>query len=210
VAVRLLVRRDRPDRPHRAVLVGAGVQGRAHAGMLGALLPGVTLGIHDRHPDRAEALAEEARAFDGVADAAGVSDPADALLAADVVVTATSLTGRAEPGTTLEPGAVAPDALVLPVDYATIVSAALVASASTFIVDRRSELDANRRSGRLAGWPDATATFGELLLAGAGPSERPAGLAVALHQGPGIADVIVADAVLRRARADGAGIDLQR
>ena len=83
-------------------------------------------------------------------------------------------------------------------------------SAATFVVDRRSELEANRRSGRLAGWPDPTATLGELLLDGVGPSERAPGLAVALHQGPGIADVIVADAVLRRAIAIGEGIELSR
>jgi ornithine cyclodeaminase/alanine dehydrogenase len=210
VAVRLFIARDAGGIPPHAALIGAGVQGRAHAAMLGVLLPGISLAFHDRHPERAEALAVDAATLPGVGATAASTDRVAALADADIVVTATALTGRAGPGSVLESGDVAPDALVLPVDYATVVSASLVAAASTFVVDRRGEFDANRRSGRLTGWPDPTATFGELLLAGAGPSDRSPGLAVALHQGPGIADVIVADAVLRRALAAGEGIDLPR
>jgi ornithine cyclodeaminase/alanine dehydrogenase-like protein (mu-crystallin family) len=213
VAVRLLVA-PRPADPRggsrHAVLIGAGVQARAHAAMLGALLPGVDLSIHDRHPERAQALALDVAALEGVGEAIAAPNPTGALGQADVVVTATSLTGRPAPGATIEPGDVPPSALVLPVDYAAYVSADLVSSARTFVVDHRGQFEANRRTGRLAGWPDPTATFGELLLDGFGPSDRPSGVAVALHQGPGIADVIVADAVLRRALAAGLGVDLRR
>jgi ornithine cyclodeaminase/alanine dehydrogenase-like protein (mu-crystallin family) len=178
--------------------------------VVGKLLPGVVLAIHDRHPERAGALALELAAVDGVGEAVAATDPTEALRRADVVVTATSLTGRPVPGATIEPGGVPPSALVLPVDYAAYVSAALVTSAATFVVDHRGQFEANRRTGRLPGWPDPTATFGELLLDGYAPSRRPPGLAVALHQGPGIADVIVADAVLRRALEAGLGLDLPR
>jgi ornithine cyclodeaminase len=210
VAIRLLVPSRGPGGAHRALLIGAGVQGRAHAGMLGALLPGVRLAVHDRHPDRAEALAEAASLLPGVVEAAAVTDRARALADADIVVTATSLSGRADPDPAIGPGDVAPGALLLPVDYATIVSAPLVASAATFVVDRREEFEANRRNGRLAGWPDPSATLGEMLLAGVRPSDRVAGLAVALHQGPGVADVIVADSVLRSALSEGVGVTLPR
>ena len=210
VAVRLLVPPGGPSAGRRAVLVGAGVQGRSHAAMLGALLPGVRLAIHDRHPERADALAAHASGLSGVSEAVGAPDLAAVLRDADIVVTATSLSGRTSPASAIDPGDVAPGALVLPVDYATIVSAGLVTAAATFVVDRVSEFEANRRNGRLAGWPDPTATFGEMLLSGVGPGDRAPGLAVALHQGPGVADVIVADAVLRRAVATGAGIELPR
>ncbi len=53
-------------RPVRAALIGAGVQGRSHLPVLGYLLPGVEIAIHDRHPERAEALADLARATPGV------------------------------------------------------------------------------------------------------------------------------------------------
>ena len=41
-------------RPPRAAIIGAGVQGHSHLEVLGHVLPGVELAIHDRHPDRAE------------------------------------------------------------------------------------------------------------------------------------------------------------
>ena len=50
----------------RAAIIGAGVQGHSHLEVLGRVLPGVELTIFDRHPDRAEALAEAARATDGI------------------------------------------------------------------------------------------------------------------------------------------------
>lgn len=195
-------------RPTRAVLIGAGAQGRAHAEMLGALLPGIELSVHDRHPERAEHLAEEAGGMPGVRSARAAGDPGSALAQADVVVTATVLGGSLP---VLELDDVAPGALVLPVDYGAYVKPTLVGGAATFAVDDRRRFEANRRSGRLAGWPDPTHVLGELLLV-ADAADRPGrmGLAVALHQGPGIADVIVADAVLRNAKAADLGVELPR
>ncbi|CAN5446931.1 hypothetical protein BH24CHL9_BH24CHL9_14760 [soil metagenome] len=195
-------------RPPSALLIGAGEQGRAHAAVLGALLPGVELLVHDRHPERAERLAGEVASLTGVGSARAVEDPGPALARADIVVTATAL-GGAEP--VLGPGDVAPDALMLPVDYSAYMTPALVTAATTFAVDARGRFEANRRSGRLSGWPDPTHVLGELLLV-ADAADRPGrmGLAVALHQGPGIADVIVADAVLRNAKAADLGVELPR
>ena len=45
----------------RAALIGGGVQGHSHVPLLGHVLPGVELAVFDRHPDRAAALADEAR-----------------------------------------------------------------------------------------------------------------------------------------------------
>jgi ornithine cyclodeaminase/alanine dehydrogenase-like protein (mu-crystallin family) len=204
VAIRMLAPPRHGQHPARAALVGAGVQGRAHAEILAALLPGVAIAVHDRHPERAEALARIAGALPGVGAARAVRDPADAIREAQVVVTATSL---ASSHPVLGPEDVGPEALLLPVDYGAYVRPELVASAGTFVVDDRERFEANRRSGRLGGWPDPSGVLGELLLA---PASRPAGPAVALHQGPGIADVIVADAVLRRATQLGLGVELPR
>ena len=63
-----------PGRPAEIALIGAGVQGRTHLPVLGHVLPGSTLHVFDRHPDRAEALAEAARATDGIAAAAAHTD----------------------------------------------------------------------------------------------------------------------------------------
>ncbi len=44
----------RLGRAARAAIIGAGVQGHSHLEVLGHVLPGVELTVHDRHPDRAE------------------------------------------------------------------------------------------------------------------------------------------------------------
>lgn len=208
VAVRLFGPRTAGDAPARVLLVGAGMQGHAHAEMLGALLPGVRIVVHDRHADRAEALASAARRMEGVGEADTAADPLEAARGVDVIVSATSL---ADSDPVLGPEHVAPGVLLIPVDYGAWVRPDLVAAAGTFVVDDRERFASNRSSGRLAGWPDPDATLGEVL---AGPSgldgHRQKGLTVVLHQGPGVVDLIVADAVLQRARAVGAGVDLPR
>jgi ornithine cyclodeaminase/alanine dehydrogenase len=201
VAIRLLASTG-PGLPAKAVLIGAGVQGRAHAEMLGAILPGLELAIHDRHPERATELALAATSLPGVGGAHAVQDPAADLRRADVVVTATSV-GRSQP--VLGPGTVGSNTLVIPVDYGAYVAAALVDAAAVFAVDDTTQFEANRSQGRLAGWADPTTTLAELLLQ---PVERRPGIAVALHQGPGIADVLFADAVLRNASQVGLGLEL--
>ncbi len=55
-----------------------------------AQLPGVRLAIHDRQPDRADALAAEARATPGIASAEVAATARDAVAGADVVITAAS------------------------------------------------------------------------------------------------------------------------
>ncbi len=58
--------------------------------MLGAVLPGLELAIHDRHPDRAEALAQLARETAGIGGVGVAPSARDATAEADVVVTAAS------------------------------------------------------------------------------------------------------------------------
>jgi ornithine cyclodeaminase/alanine dehydrogenase-like protein (mu-crystallin family) len=200
VAIGLLARAAVADAP-RVVLLGAGAQGRAHLALLPAVLPGAAVTIHDRHPDRAAEMAAGAPA--GLGPVTVVADPGAALLAADVVVSATSLGGTPDLG----PGAVGPGTLLVPVDYGARVSADLAATAADIVVDDRAQYDRNRTIARLPGWPDATGTLGDRLL---DRRERPAGRALAIHQGPAIADLVVAAAVLDAAARTGAGMLLPR
>ena len=97
----------------------------------------------------------------------------------------------------------APDALVVPVDYATMCSAEVARDAALFLVDDRGQFLANRDAGQFDGYPDPGATLGEAILAG---TPRPAsGRVVVTHLGVGLADVVFADAILRRAEAAGLG-----
>ncbi len=192
-------------RPVRAALIGAGVQGRSHLPVLGHVLPGVELTVYDRHPDRAGALAATAEATEGIARAVVAADARAAVADADVVVTAASFGPVRQ---VMTPDWIRPDALVVPVDYATYCSASLAREAALFVVDERAQFLANRDAGLFDDYPDPGATLGEAIVAG---TARPAGgRVVVTHLGVGLADVVFADAILERAAAAGLGIALPR
>ncbi|HVQ22806.1 MAG TPA: NAD(P)-binding domain-containing protein [Candidatus Saccharimonadia bacterium] len=191
-------------RPMRAALIGSGVQGRSHLPVLGHLLPGLTLAVHDRHPERAASLAELARGTAGIAEVEAAPSAEAAMAGADVVVTAVSFGAvrQVAPSDWL-----ARDALVVAVDYATMISAAVAREAALFLVDDRGQFAASRASGAFADYPDPAATIGEAILAG---GERPAeGRVLVSHLGVGLADVIFGNAILAAATAAGTGVLLQ-
>ncbi len=192
------------DRQARATIVGAGVQGRSHLEVIGYTLPGVAVTIVDRHSERAEALAELARKTPGIASATAASgdDPAAATRDADVVITAATFTDPAH-RQVMDGSWLGPNALVVPVDYATMCAASVAREASLFLVDDRGQFLANRDGGQFDDYPDPTATIGEAILAGT--IRPPSGRVVVTHLGVGLADVIFADAIVQRAEAAGLG-----
>ena len=197
------------DRAPRATIVGAGVQGHSHLAVIGHTLPGVALTIVDRHEDRAEALAEAARAIPGIADATTVpyEHIRDATGSAGVVITAASFTDPAK-RQVMDGSWLDPDALVVPVDYATMCAASVARDAALFLTDDRGQFLANRDAGQFDDYPDPTATLGEAILDG---TIRPAsGRVVVTHLGVGLADVVFADAIVRRAESAGLGTWLSR
>ncbi len=195
------------DRPPRAAIVGAGVQGHSHLEVLGYTLPGVQLTIVDRHEERAEALAEAARSTSGIGSAAVATDGPAATREADVVVTAVSFTDPAH-RQVMDGSWLAPDALVVPVDYATMCAASVARDAALFIVDDRGQFLSNRDVGQFDGYPDPALTLGEAILADT--ARPPRGRVVVTHLGVGLADVVFADALVRRSVAAGLGTMLPR
>ena len=194
-----------PDRPPRAALIGAGVQGWSHLAVLGRTLPGVRLMVFDRHPERAEALTVEAAVTPGIADAQVATDARSAVADADVVVTAAPFGPIRQVMTSAW---LAPDALVVPVDYATYCAAEVARGAALFLVDQREQFLANRASGLFEGYPDPAATIGEAILAGT--RRPPTGRVVVTHLGVGLADVILGATIVRRAEGLGLGTLLAR
>jgi ornithine cyclodeaminase/alanine dehydrogenase-like protein (mu-crystallin family) len=173
--------------------------------VLGHLLPGLELAIYDRHPDRAAALVALAEATDGVAGARACGSAREATETGDVVVTVASF-APADERQTLTGDWLAPDSLVVAVDYATYVSAAVARDAAQFLVDEREQFLANRDAGSFDGYPDPTATIGEAIRDGTG--RPPRGHVLVTHLGVGLADLVFGDAILRRAEADGLGMVL--
>jgi ornithine cyclodeaminase/alanine dehydrogenase-like protein (mu-crystallin family) len=196
----------RAGRAPRAALIGAGVQGRSHVPVLGHVLPGVELAIFDRDPDRATALAEAARRTPGIGAAQVAASARDAVEGADVVVTAASFVPPPERQVMTNDWLV-PDALVVPVDYATYCAAEVARDAALFLVDHAQQFLANRDAGNFDGYPEPAAMIGEALAAGVA---RPAGRVVATHLGTGLADVVFGGAILAAAAARGLGTLLER
>jgi ornithine cyclodeaminase/alanine dehydrogenase-like protein (mu-crystallin family) len=193
-------------RAARAAIIGAGVQGHSHVAVLGHVLPGVELAVFDADPDRASALALAARATEGVAAAVVAPSARDAVDGADVVVTAASFVPPPQRQVMTNEW-LAPEALVVPIDYATYCSAEVAREASLFLVDHTGQFLANREAGNFDGYPDPAAMLGEALAAG---SARPAGRVVTTHLGTGLADVVFGSAILEAAAAFGLGTILPR
>lgn len=194
-------------RPARAAIIGAGVQGHSHVAVLGHVLPGVELVVHDRHPERAEALAALANGTAGIAAARAGGNLTEALANADVVISAASFTTPERRGT-LDATAFTPDALVVAVDYATLVGPSVARSAAWFLTDDRGQFLMGRDAGLFDGYPEPSATIGEAIAAGT--ARPPSGRVLVTHLGVGLADVVFADAVVRRATALGLGSTLPR
>lgn len=192
-------------RPPRAALIGAGVQGRSHLPVLGRVLPGVLLTLFDRHSEQSEALADVARETAGIGHVAIATDARSAVRGADVVVTAASFGPIRQVMTS---DWLTPDALVVPVDYATYCAAEVAREAVLFLVDHRDQFLANRDAGLFEDYPEPTATIGEALLAGTPRPSR--GRVVVTHLGVGLADVVFGAAIVRRAEELGLGIELPR
>jgi alanine dehydrogenase len=192
-------------RAPRAGLIGAGVQGHSHLAVLGRVLPGVALTLFDRHPERAEALAASARETEGIGEVTVVDDGRAVVRDADVVVTAASFGPVRQ---VMTGDWLAPEALVVPVDYATYLAAEVARDAALFLVDDRGQFLANRDAGAFDGYPDPTATLGEAILGGTARPET--GRVVVTHLGVGLADVVFGAAIVRRAEALDLGTLLPR
>jgi ornithine cyclodeaminase/alanine dehydrogenase-like protein (mu-crystallin family) len=187
-------------------VIGAGIQGRSHLAVFAGLLPGARLRIFDRSPERAAALAEVARATDGIAAADVRPTAREAAEGADVVFTAASF-GPADERQSMTNDWLRDDVTVIPIDYATYCAAEVARDAALFVVDQREQYLANRDAGNFDGYPDPMATIGEAILAG---TPRPPGRVVVTHLGVGLADLVFADAIVRSAEAAGLGTILPR
>jgi ornithine cyclodeaminase/alanine dehydrogenase-like protein (mu-crystallin family) len=190
----------------RAALIGAGVQGHSHVAVLGFVLPGVELAVFDPDPDRASALALAARGTEGIAAAVVAPSGRDAVDGADVVVTAASFVPPPQ-RQAMTNDWLAPEALVVPIDYATYCAAEVAREASLFLVDHTGQFLANREAGNFDGYPGPGAMLGEALASGIA---RPAGRVVTTHLGTGLADVVFGSAILEAAAALGLGTLLPR
>jgi ornithine cyclodeaminase/alanine dehydrogenase-like protein (mu-crystallin family) len=196
----------RLDGPARVTLVGAGVQGASHIEILACVAPGSVLTIADRHGDRATELARVARETNVFAEVAATSDAPSAVASADVVLTMVSFGAMRQ---SVPRPAFARAQLIVGVDYDMCIPAGVVSSASQFLVDDIAQFEATRSEDVFARYPQPDASIGQAL-SGSAPAPRGRGPIVVNHLGVGLADVVFADAIVRRAAALGLGMELPR
>jgi ornithine cyclodeaminase/alanine dehydrogenase len=187
------VRRYAPEGWTRAAILGCGEQGLFHARLLHALNPGVSVSAWDPHPERIERLA-------GLAEAATSWD--DALAGAEVVVTAGPIVE--EPPSPLRSEHLGERWLALPIDFDFYFGPDAVAAAELFLADDVGQFEYYRELGHFQGWPVPEGSVGE----GLGREGAPARV-LCCNLGIGALDAAFANAVLERARAAGAGVELE-
>ena len=84
---------------------------------------------------------------------------------------------------------------------------AALAREALFVVDERDQFLAARAGGGFTDYPDPGTTLGEALRDGIA---RPTGRVLVSHLGVGLADVVFASAILKRAEQLGLGVLLPR
>jgi ornithine cyclodeaminase/alanine dehydrogenase-like protein (mu-crystallin family) len=199
-------------RPARVALLGAGAQAMAHVPMIGLLLPGAELLVTDADGARAQALARGASATAGIGSARVVAGVREAVDGAAVVVSVVSFGPERQ---ALPAEWLAPDVLMVVVDYDMMATATLARDA-LFVVDETGQFLARRDAGLFAGFRDPDGTIGDALrgelAGGAGECADASGRGrvLALHLGVGLADVVFASAVLAKAEELGLGRVLPR
>ena len=187
------IRRFAPDGWRRAAILGCGEQGLFHARLLHALEPTVEIRAWDPHTERI------ARLGDLVEPAAGWED---ALADAEVVVTAGPIVEA--PASPLRPEQLGERWLALPIDFDFYFGPDTVAAADLFLADDVGQFEYYRMQGHFQSWPAPEGNVGE----GLGREGSPARV-VCCNLGIGALDAAFSHAVLERARAAGAGTELE-
>ncbi len=182
-----------------------GSAARSHLPVVAHLLPGATVVVCDRDGTRAAALADEIdRGIHGqLGPVDATTDPIEAVAGAALVLTLVSFGPQRQ---SIPESAFSDDATIVAVDYDMCVPASLAVAAVLFLTDDRGQFLANRTEIQFVGYPEPL-MIGQAIAAS---TARPAGRVLVSHLGVGLADVIFADAILRRAEERGIGTILER
>jgi ornithine cyclodeaminase/alanine dehydrogenase-like protein (mu-crystallin family) len=201
VATRALAREDSRE----LAILGAGVQAQSHLEAMRVVGDFEHVRIYSPTPEHARSLAEE-----GGAEAVGSAE--EAVRQADVVVTATSSPEPVLLRQWLKPGAHVNAVggrppVMRELDTATV-------AASSFFVDRRESAESEAGDYLVAleegaiGSNHIRAELGEVLIGAKAGRSGPDELTVFRSLGLAIEDLAAADHVVRRARAEGMGVDV--
>ena len=183
------MRRFAPSGWQRVAILGCGEQGQYHAAIVAALNPGATIRAFD--PDTARA-----HQLPGSVDV--VEDPADAVRAADVIVTAGPI--LEDPSPAISAAWLPPRCLLLPIDFDFYFQASAIDAVERFIVDDLAQYTYYRGQGHFIDWPEPDASLGEALAL-----DITNGRTACVNLGVGALDAAYAASVLNAAAVRGLG-----
>ena len=178
--------------------LGAGSQARSHLPMLAAL-GHREVTVWSRRASAVRELADWAKTVAPDLTVVAASSREAAVRDAQVVISGLSigLTDTRLPVTWPRP-----DALFLPLDYASSVGPDLAETAEVLAADDVRQFESVRKDrAKLGDYPKVPTWTGHLLSSG-----RPEGRTVIANLGSGLSDLLIADAVARRAEQQGVGL----
>jgi ornithine cyclodeaminase/alanine dehydrogenase len=192
------VARLAPTRPGHVALTGAGVEARSHLLALDALGHREVV-VWDHRTANLDALRTWADEHVPAVELRTAGSATDAAVGAAILITGIPIGAS---GGVVEHEALRPDALTLPIDYSTSISAETANEAELLLADDVGQLD-GYRGAHFGGWRAVDGPVGRWLEDGA--PERPSGQIVVANLGVGAHDVVFGSAVLARAEAEGIG-----
>ncbi len=183
-------------------ILGCGVQGRSNLEALKVLFPLKKAYAYDKHADRAVRYAEEMSGQTGI-DVVPVSDPKQAVVASDMVVTAGPILRT--PHATIQPGWLQEGAFASLVDFDSYWHPGALHEADKFCTDDAPQLHHYRGLGYFQDIPSIHADLGELVTGRKRGREKPEERTIACNLGLALDDIAVAPLICERALEKGIG-----
>jgi ornithine cyclodeaminase/alanine dehydrogenase len=191
-------------RPNSAVvgILGCGVQGRTNLEALNVVFALTDVRAYDTIPENAERYVEQARARWGL-EATVVTEPQDAVMGCDIVVTAGPI--LRVPHATIQAGWLDAGAFASLVDFDSYWSGAALQQADKFCTDDVPQLEHYRSIGYFRDIPPVYASLGELVTGRKPGRESPQERTMSCNLGLALDDMAAAPIVYRRAVELGLG-----
>jgi ornithine cyclodeaminase/alanine dehydrogenase len=183
-------------------ILGCGVQGRSNLEALKVLFPLKKVYAYDKHADRTDDYAREMSRQHGI-EVVPVSDPSEAVVASDIVVTAGPIL-RA-PHATIQRGWLAEGAFASLVDFDSYWHPSALHEADKFCTDDVPQLYHYRDLGYFQDIPAIHADLGELVTGRKAGRETPEERTMACNLGLALDDIAVAPLIYERALEKGIG-----
>ena len=183
-------------------ILGCGVQGRSNLEALKVLFPLKKVYAYDKHADRAIRYAQEMSRQLGI-DVVPVSDPRQAVVASDMVVTAGPILRT--PHATIQRGWLQEGAFASLVDFDSYWHPDALYAADRFCTDDVPQLDHYRDLGYFQNIPPIHADLGELVTGRKVGRQKPEERTMACNLGLALDDVAVAPLIYERALEKGIG-----